>query len=142
MYARGDSEAEFIYAKFVASGSTTLYDGSLFTLDKDYTATQLTTSNSPRGTSIGVCRYAQVLAAGTYYLWLQVRGRANVRVSASAAANTLMETTATASQGNAPGSPTTGTKVLVNMYLLTAQGSGGAGSTEANLLYPHVGATN
>jgi hypothetical protein len=138
---KGNKGSEYVHVTFVAASQVTLVDGSVFTIDKDFTATLLSTTNAPRGADIGVRRVAEVLPAGTYYFWLQIKGRANVLGSASSNANLPVETTATAGQVNSPASPTVSTKSVQGMFFLTAVG-GAAAASEANLLYPYIGATN
>lgn len=112
----GDKGAEFIYCKLVLGSSTTLREGQFYTYDKDYTATLLTTSNSPRGQEVGVGRYDNptALAAGTYYIWLQRAGHCPVKYTGSN--NALCETTATGGLCNFTNTPTTTTKLIVGVY--------------------------
>jgi len=139
---RGDAGAEFIFCKFTASGSTTLVDGSAFTVDKNFVATLLTTSNSPFGSMVGIGRAAGVVAdTVVVYLWLQIHGEANVLGKANAVAATSPETSATAGAINAPASHTTGAKTINNMVFTTTVGGSDAAS-DAFLNYPSVGVTN
>jgi hypothetical protein len=113
---QGDAGAEFIYCKLVLGGSTTLREGQAYTIDKDFTATLLTTSNSPRGTFVGIGRVDNpvAFAAGTYYIWLQIAGNSPVRYTGSN--NALCETTATGGLLNFTNTPTTSSKYVVGIY--------------------------
>jgi hypothetical protein len=117
--ALGDNGAEFIYCKLVLSGTTTLADGQLYTIDGTFSASLLTTTNSPRGQSVVVGRVNQAnVAAGTYYFWVQRAGNAPVVMSGSA--NALAETTATGGKANFTNSPTVGSKLIVGLYVFNA----------------------
>lgn len=113
----GDCEGEFVFAKLVLDGSTTLKDGQLYVIDRDYTATPLTTSNSPRGLTVGVGRVVAAVApaAGTYYIWLQRAG--HCPVVATGSGNSAAETTATAGTANFNNTPTTGAKTILGLSL-------------------------
>lgn len=140
--AAGNSGADFIFCQLVLGGATTLTDGQVYTYDKDYVATLVSTANSPRGQDVGVGRVAQAaVPAGTYGIWLQRAGHVNVQASASAPANALCETTATAGQLFSAASPTVGSKLIVGLYLQTANG-GAAGVTAANVMWPYIDKTN
>jgi hypothetical protein len=113
--AIGDCEATYVYAKLVLASTTTLVPGQAYTFDRDYTASLLTTTNSPRGQSVGVGRVAAVLVAGAYYLWLQIKGHAPVVATGSG--NALAETTATGGTVNFNNTPTATSKAIVGLYL-------------------------
>jgi hypothetical protein len=53
--AYGDAESEWVYCKYTSVANQVLSPGLLFTVDDDYTATLLTTANSPRGSKVMVC---------------------------------------------------------------------------------------
>lgn len=140
--ALGDAGAEFIYVSLTLGSTTTLTDGQVFTFDKDYSASLLTTTSGVRGNEVGVGRVNQAnVAAGTYYIWLQRAGHVKVLSSASAPAAQLVETTATGGQINAAASPTVGSKRVVGLYLQVSNG-GSVGTTDANVMWPYIDATN
>lgn len=117
----GDAGSVFVFCTLVLASTTTLTPGQAYTIDKDFTATALTTTNSPRGTQVGFAQvYQASVVAGTYYLFLQIKGHGPVAAVASSAANALAETSATAGSVNFTNSPTTGAKKIVGLYLLQA----------------------
>jgi hypothetical protein len=142
--AFGDSRSKFMFVKWAPGSTTSLSDGHVFVVDKDFTASLITTSNASRGQYVGVGRVTSASnAAGTYYLWLQIEGGAPVQVVATTPlANTVMETTATAGVLGAPTSATASSKA-VNGITLTAANAGAATSVEAIIhVPPSVGVTN
>lgn len=117
----GDAGSVFIFCTLVLGSTTSLTPGQAYTIDKDFTATLLTTANSPRGTSVGFSQVYQASnLAGTYYLWLQIKGHGPSAAIASSAANALAETSATAGSVNYNNTPTSTTKKIVGLYLLQA----------------------
>lgn len=115
----GDAGAEYIYCAITLGGVTTLKDGQLYVLDKDFNVTLLSTANSPRGNSVVVGRVNQAaVAAGSYYGWFQRSG--NAPVVSTGNANAIAETTATAGQANYNNAPTVGSKQIVGLYLFAA----------------------
>lgn len=117
--ALGDQAAEFVYCKLILASTTTLTEGQLYTYDGTFTASLLTTTNSPRGQSVVVGRINQAsVPAGTYYFWGQRSGNAPVVMSGSA--NALAETTATGGKANFTNTPTSTTKLIVGLYVYNA----------------------
>lgn len=117
----GDAGAVFIFCTLVLGSTTSLTPGQAYTIDKDFAATLLTTANSPRGTSVGFSQVYQASnLAGTYYLWLQIKGHGPSAAIASSAANALAETSATGGSVNYNNTPTATTKKIVGLYLLQA----------------------
>jgi hypothetical protein len=141
--ADGDAGSEFVYCKLTLASTTSLLDGHVYTIDKDFNASLISTSNSPRGQTVGVGRVAAASTpAGTYYLWVQVAGGAPVQVVATTPkANTIMETTATAGVLGAPTSATVGSKAVIGA-VITADNSGATGSVEGILNWPSIDKTN
>lgn len=139
----GDAGAEWIYCKLVLASITTLGVGDVYTWDKSFTATLLSTSNSPRGQQVGVgCVALASAPVGTYFIWLQRSGQALVNVVATTPlANTLMETTATAGTVGAPTTPTVTSKLILGA-VLTAANAGAATTIEAILSWPTIDKTN
>jgi hypothetical protein len=128
----------YIYVKDSGSGITgdgyvALVDGSAFT------AVMATTTTSAPGTgagkAVGVARAA--VTAG-YYCWLQIYGPGTIRTSASCAAYTLINTTATA--GQLDDDATAGAEVIDGIVLDTATG-GAAAVTAGFIQWPRVGRT-
>lgn len=120
----GDSESEFVYCKYTSVSNQVLQPGLLFTVDDDFTATLLTTSNSPRGSKVMVCAvgmggYPSVTTVtGTvYYLWLARAGQFPISYNTVATAGNLAETTATGGMANFPNSPTVSSKLIVGLYV-------------------------
>ena len=117
----GDCEAEFVYCGLNLAAVTSLADGQLFAIDTDYNATLLTTTTGLRGMSVGVGRANQSnVAAGQYYVWLQIAGHAPV-IANTGTANAPGETTTTAGMGNFPaGAATVGAKTIRGLFLQAA----------------------
>jgi len=122
-FARGavsraaDGGARFIYVTF---GGAVL-DGDVVLIDSAFSAVvEITTANSTgmRGSMVGVAVNA---ANNGDSGWVQVAGLQGVKSVASAAANTIMNTTTTAGQISATN--TAGTQQLTNIFLNTAAGS-------------------
>lgn len=130
--ANGEGGAKFLYVKFAAATG----NGDAVWLDKEHTATKLTTASSPLSARAAVARVTS--AAANEYGWVQVAGQAPLNIAASAVANTRLNTTATAGRLDDDG--TTGAKVIERAVINTTQG-GAAGVAEATLSYPTVGAT-
>lgn len=123
---------EWVFVK--ASGAIT-GAGYVCYFDTAYSASMLSTSNDARGNLVGI---PNVAFADTEYGWIQTKGPANVRVLASAAANTRLNTTATAGALDDDG--TVGSMQVQGVYLTTANG-GATASTAAVLNYPFIDAT-
>lgn len=94
--------------------------GFVCTIDENYAATMVTSTNAARGDLIGV---AAVAFASGEFGWLQTSGVfANVQVLASCAANARLNTTATAGALDDDG--TVGAEVIDHIVLTTARGAG------------------
>ena len=117
--AAGDAGSEFVYCKLVLDGSTVLVPGTAYVIDKQYTATLLTTSNSPRGSNVawGLVNAPTAPVSGTYYIWLQRAGNLGVRANGTPAQTGLCETSATGGVCGFPSSATTGAKLVVGTYI-------------------------
>lgn len=126
--------AEFVYVQ--AEGAIT-GAGYVVLIDEAGQADMIETtiSATARGQMVGV---AQAAFADDDYGWVQIFGTTNIRVAASAAANAVLNTTATG--GQIDDDATTGAEVIDRMVLTTARG-GSAGTAEGVLFYPTVGAT-
>jgi len=108
-------------------------DGSAFTATMSTTTT--TAPGAGQGKPVGVARVA---FADTEYGWLQIYGAGTVRVSASAAAYTALNSTATA--GQLDDDATAGAEVINGVALDVANG-GAAGLVAGFLSWPTVGRT-
>jgi len=127
-----NSEWVYVYAATAITGA-----GYVCTWNASFEAGMLSTSNDAGGLLVGV---AMAAIPQYSYGWLQVKGPASVRVAASTPANAALATTATAGQlDTAAGA--TGSFVVQNLFLGTAQGAGGAGvNTSGRLNYPILAA--
>lgn len=128
----------YIYVQDSGSGLTG--DGYVCDIDGSaFTAVLSTTTTTAPGTGagklVGVCR-AAVAASG--YGWLQIFGAGTVRVAASAAAYTLLNSTATA--GQIDDDATAGAEVIDGIVLDVANG-GAAGTAAGWINWPKVGRT-
>jgi hypothetical protein len=110
-------------------------------IDRNFTATLLTTSNSPRGSSVGFGSVSQAsVAAGTYYIWLQIFGHAPVQFTGSAAA--AAETTATGGLTNYNNTPTSGAKTILGLNLYVASQTFTATVTNGTFTLTNVSSFN
>ena len=128
---RGDYGSRWVYAQAGAA----LAAGDVCYLSKEFVAAQATTSASPRGALVAVPRVA---VASGYWAWFQISGQCPVTSAAAVAANSRLNTTATAGAIDDDG--TTGAKVIEGMVLAVAA-SGASTGNEATLNDPYIGAT-
>lgn len=102
---------------FILAGGAITGAGFVVRFGIDYSATMISTSNDARGDRVGVALGA--IASGEY-AWVQTSGVfANVQVLASAAANTRLNTTATAGALDDDG--TAGSFPIDGLVLTTAR---------------------
>jgi hypothetical protein len=135
--AYGDAESEWVYCKYTSVSNQVLSPGLLFTVDDDYTATLLTTSNSPRGSKVMVCgvglgyggQSVTTVTGSVYYLWLARAGQIPCAYTTMATAGNLAETTATGGAANFPNSATVSSKLIVGLYITKAVGGTFTGTT-------------
>ena len=147
----GDSEAEYVYCKLVLAAATTLIPGQAYVIDDDFTATLISTANSPRGSKVMILLVnapaSAQQAAGTYYGWFVRAGQVPVLAAAinvAATAGGLAETSATAGSINTPaGAATVGSKLIVGLYYTKAPAAFTASTTNGSavLTGPFTGAT-
>lgn len=128
----------YIYVQDSGSGITG--DGYVCDVDGSaFTAVMSTTTTTAPGTGagkpVGVAR-AAIAASG--YGWLQVYGAGTVRVAASAAAYTILNSTATG--GQIDDDATAGAEVIDGIVLDVANG-GAAGTAAGWINWPKVGRT-
>ena len=128
----------YIYVR--DSGSAITGDGYVALVDaSDFTAVMATVTTSAPGTGAGkLAGVARAAIAASGYGWLQIFGAGTIRVSASCAAYTLINTTATA--GQLDDDATAGAEVVDGMVLDVANG-GAAGTVAGYLNWPKVGRT-
>ena len=115
----------------VAGGAIAASDVAVF--DEAYSALALSTSNDARGDLVGVAPVA--IASGSYG-WLQRTGPCTMNVLASCAANTRLNTTATA--GSLDDDNTVGAFTLEGIFLTTARAAS-PGSAPGILNNPIIG---
>lgn len=128
----------YIYVQFGAGGATG--DGYVLDIDgSSYVAVMSTVTTTAPGTgagkSVGVAR---AVATANQFGWLQVYGPGVVRVAASCAAYTLINSTATA--GQLDDDATVGSEVIDGIVLDVANG-GAAGNVAGWINWPRVGRT-
>lgn len=133
-----DGSKGYIYVQDSGSGITgdgyvALVDGAAFT------AVMASTTTSAPGTGAGkMAGIARAAIAASGFGWLQIFGAGTVQVSASAAAYTLINTTATA--GQLDDDAGAGSEVMDGIVLNTANG-GSAGTAAGFINWPRVGRT-
>lgn len=120
-------------AAITGDGYVALVDGSAFT------AIMASTTTSAPGTGAGkLAGVARAAIAASGYGWLQIFGAGTVRVAASCAAYTLINTTGTA--GTLDDDATAGAEVVDGIALDVADGGSG-GAVAGWLNWPKVGRT-
>lgn len=133
---RGKDGREYVLCQ--ANGVIAANDVVLISADGNYDAAAITLalSASARGQKCGV---APVAATDNQFIWVCVNGRIPANVLASAAANTVLNTTATA--GKLDDDASVGSENIDGIVLEVANG-GATAAVAAILTYPTVGATN
>lgn len=122
--AAGSQATKWMYVR--ASGAITAA-GYVVSIDENFSAAMVSTSNDAEGDLVGV---APVAFADGDYGWVQVSGVCVVRVAANAAANVTLNTTATAGELDDDGAA--GSMRIDGLVLTTA--NGGAAATAAAVL--------
>lgn len=137
LYSDSEGVKEFV-AVLYGTGGATAADYALL-IDADGGAVMASTTTSAPGAGAGK-RVGLAMAVATVGQagWAQVYGNGSVRVAASAALGTILNTTATA--GQLDDDATAGAEVIDGLTLMAANG-GAAGSVECSLDYPSVGRT-
>ena len=131
----GNDNSVFVYCQ--ANGAIT-GAGYVVLIDESFTSADMidtTLSASGFGQNVGVAKAA---LADDEYGWFQVSGVAEFRGLANAAANTQLNTTATA--GALDDDATSGAEIINGIAFTTAVG-GSEGNAEGILTFPTVGAT-
>lgn len=127
MYVQADAGG------FTGAGYAVLINGASY--EGDMADTTASAPGTGAGKQVGIA-CAAVAASG--YGWVQVYGPCVVRVAASCAAHTIINTTATA--GQLDDDATAGAEVVDGLVLTTA--NGGAAATAAGFAaFPRVGRT-
>lgn len=129
---------EYVYVRDSGSGVTGA--GYVVLINQaDNTAVMASvTTSAPGAGQQKPAAVAPVAVTASYYYWAQVNGPAVVRVAASCAAFTTINTTATA--GQLDDDATAGSEVVDGIALTVANG-GAAGTVAASLQYPRAGRT-
>ena len=129
---------EYVYVR--DSGAAVTGAGYVVLINQSaFTAIMASTTTSAPGTGQQKpAAVAPVAVTASYYYWAQVSGPAVVRVAASCAAFTTVNTTGTA--GQLDDDATAGAEVINGIALTTANG-GAAATAAATLQYPFVGVT-
>lgn len=137
--ANVDSEGTKVYMYVRADGAIT-GDGYVVNIDvSTFDAAMCTTTTTAPGTGAGKpVGVAQVAFADNDYGWVQIYGQSSVRVSASAAAYTILNSTATA--GQLDDDATASAEVIDGVILDVANG-GAAAVANGFLNFPKVGRT-
>lgn len=127
----GASGKEYVYVQ--ANGAITAND--VVIMDESFQADQIDTTNSAGavGDRAGV---APATFADDDYGWIQVYGACTVNVATSAAANTKLNTTATA--GRVDDDATSGAETIFGLVTTAAEASNAAAGM---LTYPIIDAT-
>lgn len=119
---------------FCVAGGAITGAGYVVVIDEAFSALQLSTSNDARGDMVGISPVA--VASGDYF-WAQRFGVCdNIQVLASAAANTRLNTTATAGALDDDG--TAGAFAIDGMVLTTARAAS-QGNAPGVLNWPIIG---
>lgn len=133
----GDGTKLYMYvqADGAITGAGYVCDIDVSTFDAVMSTTTTTAPGTGAGKPVGVARAA---FADNEYGWLQIYGVGTVRVAASCAAYTILNSTATA--GQIDDDATAGAEVIDGIILDTA--AGGAAAVVAGFLnFPKVGRT-
>lgn len=91
----GKDNTEYVYVQAAAALMTATTDPNALAIDEDYQASLMTTALALNNYELGFA--PQAVIADNDYFWARVNGsNFNIRVSASAAADTYLRTTVTA----------------------------------------------
>ena len=128
---KGAGDREYVYVQ--ANGAIVADD--VVILDETWQADQIDTTNSA-GAIGDMCGVAEGAFADDDYGWIQIKGPCNVNVATSAAANTVLNSTATA--GRIDDDATIGAETIIGLVTTAAE----SGNLAAGYLnYPYIGAT-
>jgi hypothetical protein len=115
---RGDIGTQWVFCRWVPTGTTDLMPGMVFIIDENYTALAVTTALAAtnKNASCGVSVVFQpAVVAGTYYLWLCRVGNVAVQAAAASLAGGQAESGATAGQVKFLNTHTATTWSVVNL---------------------------
>lgn len=128
---------EFVLAQLDAAMGSNTGEGMVVLVDpNDWTAQRSATSAGAYGMLVGALRVTTAMTNGDV-VWVQVKGKATVNVSSSAAANAPLATTTT--NAEVDDATPSGSFNIVGMALTTAESSGTATAYMSN---PYLGSTN
>lgn len=128
---KGAGSKEYVYVQ--ADGAIAATDVVILT--EAYQADSIDTTNSA-GAIGDLCGVAEGALADDEYGWIQVKGACTVNVASSAAANTVLNSTATA--GRIDDDATSGAETIVGLVTTAAESSNAAAGM---LNYPYISAT-
>jgi hypothetical protein len=134
-FATLDNGGEAVYCR-VPVAIPAASRGSLTVINDAFDASLASTANSPRGQRVGALISNDAVAANNF-AWFQRKGQAPVRTAGAVAANTLINTTATA--GSIDDDATVGSKRIEGVIFNVAPGAGGV--FEAYMNDAFIGAT-
>lgn len=137
---RGDAEGEFVFVLFrVLTAPITLNQGDVLGWDNSYDAIPLATGITTRGMAVGTffcggsfgnpaaiqggAWSATFPTAGTYGIWVQRTGVSLINAASTAANANLINTTTTAKQIDAPGTPLVTSKAVIGAYIAPITGT-------------------
>jgi hypothetical protein len=127
----GDMGALYVYGL----ASAAIAQGDFVVFNNNYSASLLTTTNSPRGAKVAVSRAPLV---ANEYGWFQVEGQAAGRTFGAIAAGAQLNTSATG--GAVDDDASVGAKRIEAVAILVAA-AGATTNTEFMLSSPYVGVT-
>ena len=128
---KGAGSKEYVYVQ--ADGAIAANDVVILT--EAYQADAIDTTNSA-GAIGDLCGVAEGALADNEYGWIQIKGACTVNVASSAAANTVLNSTATA--GRIDDDATSGAETIIGLVTTAAESSNEAAGM---LNYPYIGAT-
>lgn len=121
--AQGDYETEWVFCRYVSTGTPDLLPGQVWQVDENYTAVLLTTTTAAAALNaqVGVSyAFFPAIPAGTYYLWLCRSGRVIVQAAAASLAGGQAQSGATAGQVKFLNTHTAGTWSVLPFTALAA----------------------
>lgn len=132
---KGDDNREFMLVQMTGSAADQ-YDALIISEAGTAVVYNNTNSATAFGDLVGV---TQIAITQNYYAWVQIRGVGQVNVAASAAANVVLNGTAT--DGTLDDDATAGSEDVDGIVATTADGGSG-GAVPCMMNNPTVGATN
>ncbi len=138
--ANTTSEGTKIYIYVQDSGAGITGDGYVADVDGSaFTAIMSSTTTTAPGTGAGkLVGVARAAFTASYYGWLQIFGAGTIRVSASCAAYTVINSTATPGQLD---DDATASSEVIDGIIIDATAGGAAGTVAGYINHPKVGRT-